>query len=167
MKNVTLVDKAIGIVLSLSHNIIRKKIIAKLAKEKIIIQSIIGQSESQINISFDIWRSNSELSLLEVVGHFLIRDIYELKTFLFALSKIKNHSEEKQARVLTGVLNDYGIDANKLGWFILDNTSNNDITLFELYKNILFNPQKKQLHCKGYMINLITNVFFITITLKI
>ena len=94
-----------------------------------------------------------------MVAHFLIGDIHELKTILLALLEIKNHSGEEQARVLAGVLNDYGIDADKLGWFVLDNASNNDTALFKLFKSILFDPQKKQLCCAGHMINLAANAF--------
>ena len=45
-------------------------------------------------------------------------------TFLLALPEIKNYSGEEEARVLIRVLNNYEINADKLRWFILDNTSN-------------------------------------------
>lgn len=80
--------------------------------------------------------------MLEIVAYFLTRDIHELKTLLFALPKIKNYRWEKQVCVLAGILNGYGIDTNKLGWFVLDNASNNDTTLFKLSKTILFDPKK-------------------------
>lgn len=122
-----LIDKATGMVLLQSHNTTRRWIMAALAKEKTTIRTIISQSGSRISISFDSWTSNSDLSLLGVVAHFLTGDTHELKTLLLALPEIKNHSGEEQARVLVGVLNDYGIDADKLGWFVLDNASNNMI----------------------------------------
>ncbi len=50
-----------------------------------------------------------------MVAHFPTGDTHELKTLLLALPEIKNHSGEDQARVLAEVLNDYGIDAEKLG----------------------------------------------------
>lgn len=75
-----------------------------------------------------------------MVAHFLTGDTHELKTLLLALPEIRNHSGEEQASVLTGVLNDYGIDADKLGWFVLDNTSNYDTALFELSKSNSFDP---------------------------
>ncbi len=78
-----------------------------------------------------------------MVAHFLTGDTYELKTLLLALPEMKNHSGKEQARVLAEVLNDYGIDAKKLGWFVLDNASNNDTTLSELSKSILFDSLKK------------------------
>ncbi len=50
-----------------------------------------------------------------MVAHFLTGNTHELKTLVLALPEIKNHSEEEQACVLAEVLNDYGIDAEKLG----------------------------------------------------
>lgn len=104
--------------------------------------------------------SNSDLSLLGVVAHFLTGDTHELKTLLLALPEIKNHSGEEQAHVLAWVLSDYGINTDKLGWFVLDNASNNDTALFELTKSVSFDPQKKKrLRCAGHMINLAANAF--------
>ncbi len=84
---------------------------AALAKGKIIVRSIIDQSGSRISIRFDEWTSNSDLSLLGVVAHFLTGNTHELKTLLLALQEIKNHSGEEKALVLAEVLNNYGIDA--------------------------------------------------------
>ncbi len=114
-KMFALVDKATGMVLPQSHNTTRRWIMAALAKEKIIVRSLIDQSGSRISISFDACTSNSDLCLLGVVSHFLTGDTHELKTLLLALPEIKNHSGEEQALVLAEVLNDYGIDAEKLG----------------------------------------------------
>lgn len=43
--------------------------------------------------------------------------------------------------------------------FILNNTLNNNIALFKLFNNILFDLQKKLLYYTNYMINLAINVF--------
>lgn len=132
---------------------------AALAKKKIIIWSLIGQSGSWISISFDVWTTNSDLFLLGVVLYFFTGGTHELKTLLLPLPEIKNHSEEEQARVLAEALDNYGIEADRLGWFVLDNASNNDTALSELSKSISFDPQKKQLRCAGHMINFAANAF--------
>lgn len=129
------------------------------SKEKTTIRTIIGRSGSRVSISFDAWTSNLDLSLFGVVALFLSGDMHELKTLLLALPEVKNHSVKEQAFVLVGVLNNSGIDADKLGWFVLDNASNNDTALFELSKSIPFDPQKERLCCAGHMINLAANVF--------
>lgn len=50
-------------------------------------------------------------------------------------------------------------DHNKLGWFVLDNATNNNTILEELSKSILFNLKKKKLRCAEYMINLAAHFF--------
>ena len=73
---------------------------AAFAKEKIIILSLIGQSKSKINISFDVWTANSDFFLLEIVPHFFTSNTYKLIILLLALLDIKNYSREEQACAL-------------------------------------------------------------------
>lgn len=49
--------------------------------------------------------------------------------------------------------------SNQLGYFILDNASNNDTALEELARSISFDPEKKGLRCEGHMINLAVEAF--------
>lgn len=94
-----------------------------------------------------------------IVAHFLRGGSHELHTLLLGLPEIHGHTGEEQARALRLVLNDYGIDKDKLGWFVLDNASNNDTALLELQKAIEFDPQKKGLRCAGHIINLAVYAF--------
>lgn len=59
------------------------------------------------------------------------------------------------------VLQDYGINENNLEWFVLDNVLNNNMTLAELAKSLLFDLLKKKLRYIGYMINLAVDAFLI------
>lgn len=59
------------------------------------------------------------------------------------------------------VLQDYGINENNLEWFVLDNILNNNMTLAELAKSLLFDLLKKKLRYVGYMINLAVDAFLI------
>lgn len=61
--------------------------------------------------------------------------------------------------MLLQVLQDYGINGNNLGWFVLDNASNNDTALAELAKSLSFDISKKRLRCVGHMINLAADAF--------
>lgn len=129
------------------------------AQEKITIQNLIANAGSRINISFDAWSSDNGLSLLGVVAHFLDGEKHYLKTILLGLSQLNSHHGFEQARVLLEVLQNYAIDTDKLGWFVLDNASNNDIALAELSKIISFDPIKQRLRCAGHMINLVAETF--------
>ena len=61
-----------------------------------------------------------------------------------------------QAAVLLPVLQYFGIIDDKLGYFVLNNISNNDTTLDELAKSIKFLPVERRLYCIGHILNLIT-----------
>lgn len=56
-------------------------------------------------------------------------------------------------------MQDYNIFGQKLGWFVLDNVSNNDTTLVKLAKVIPFDLNRKRLQCAGYMMNLVVEAF--------
>lgn len=46
-----------------------------------------------------------------------------------------------------------------MGWFVLDNSSNNDTVLVKLAKTLPLDPNKKCLYCGGHMINLVDEAF--------
>ena len=104
-----------------------------------------------VSISFDAWSSDTGFSLLGVVVHLLTGEVFELKTLLLGLQVISNYSGVEQARVLLVLLKDYGIDQEKLGWFVSDNATNNDTALEKLSKSIPFDPRKKKTEmCRAY-----------------
>ena len=153
------VDSSALKVLPTSHNTIRQWITSSFIQEKKTIRALIDNSGSRISISFDAWSSDTGLSLLGVVAHFLTEELLELKTLLLGLPVISNHSGTEQARVLLILLKDYRIDHDKLGWFVLDNATNNDTTLEKLSKSIPFDPQKKRLRYAEHIINLAAHSF--------
>ena len=53
------------------------------------------------------------------------------------------------------LLTRFGITSSNLGYFVLDNASNNDTTLTELAKTLGFDPKLKRLRCAGHIFNLI------------
>ena len=132
-------------------------------------------------MSFDNWGSKYEkLSVLGIVIHF-INQSYDNVTCLIALLELLDYSKTgvciyidlfynvfcftdflliAQASVLLPALIHFGIKNNNLGYFVLNNTTNNDITLIELTKSIDFDPLERCLRCIGYILNLIAEQYF-------
>ena len=54
------------------------------------------------------------------------------------------------------LLTRFSITTSNLGYFVLDNASNNDTTLVKLLKTIGFDPKVKRLRYIGHIFNLIT-----------
>lgn len=153
-----LLDSSALKVLSTSHNTTRQWITLSFIQEKKTIRALIKNSGSHVSISFDAWSSDTGLSLIEVVAHFLTGEVFELQTLLFGLPVISNHSGAEKARVWLVLLKGYAIDQDKLGWFVLDNATKKETAREE--KSIPFDPrEKKRLRCAGHMINLAVHSF--------
>jgi len=53
----------------------------------------------------------------------------------------------------------FDIKNDNLGYFVLNNATNNDTILIELTKSINFDPLKRHLRCIGYILNLIAEQY--------
>jgi hypothetical protein len=121
----------------------------------------IAQARSRITITFNGWGSKHEkLSVLGVVAHF-VNCNYESVTRLIGLPKLPNHGKTgvEQASVLLPLLQRFSITSANLGYFVLDNASNNDTTLVELGRCMGFDPKEKRLRCIGHILNLIAEQY--------
>ena len=64
-----------------------------------------------------------------------------------------------QCEAILPVLQRFGIGTHNLGFFVLDNATNNDTTLLELSKALDFDPRERRLRCMGHIINLISRAY--------
>ena len=107
-------------------------------------------ARSRISISFDGWQSDDGRNFLGICGHF-IDHLYVPRTILLGLPRIFGEkSGIEQAAHITPVLSQYGITASNLGWFVLDNASNNDTTLENLAGSFSFTVKERRLRCAGH-----------------
>lgn len=100
---------------------------------------------------------------------FLIRKfVYFLQGFIYIVSYFGRYSRKfnhvtnlnaDQARVLLPLLEHFSITNDNLGYFVLDNATNNDTTLVELAKTMGFDPIQKRLRCMGHILNLIAESY--------
>jgi hypothetical protein len=71
------------------------------------------------------------------------------------LQLIGAHTSERLAEVVTLTLTNYGITPAKLGYFVLDNASNNDTAVAALAHSFDFIPSHRRLHCGPHTLNLV------------
>jgi len=64
-----------------------------------------------------------------------------------------------QAAIILPLLHDFSINQDNLGYFVLDNATNNDTTLDELAKTLNFDPNQRRLRCMGHILNLIAEAY--------
>jgi hypothetical protein len=109
---------------------------------------------SKIHISIDIWTSEEKSNYLAVVAHFLNQH-YKLQTALLDIPRLKGpHSGENISVLLSTVIDFYDVAAN-LGFFMMDNASNNDTCIQELIKKYPTISSQARLRCFGHILNLI------------
>ena len=65
----------------------------------------------------------------------------------------------KQASVILPLLTRFGITQDNLGYFVLDNATNNDTTLDELAKVLDFKVEERRLRYIGHILNLIAEAY--------
>jgi len=64
-----------------------------------------------------------------------------------------------QALVILPLFQTFSIDESNIGFFVLDNATNNDTTLVELAKDLGFDLKERRLRCIGHIINLIAEQY--------
>ncbi|TKA39987.1 hypothetical protein B0A49_13726, partial [Cryomyces minteri] len=140
--------------LPLSHNTPRRWIDEEFNKYKETIRYILSQAKSDINLSYDSWTSDSGLPLLGIVAHFIDKNC-RLKTIVLGMPLLLGaHSGENIAGLVKNVIKDYRV-GSKIGYFVMDNASNNDTSLQVLSKEFNIDVKKQRLRCSGHIINLV------------
>lgn len=130
---------------------------------KIDIKQRLQSAVSSIHVTCDLWTSGNRLGLIGIVSHFVDEDGV-LRNLTIALREIEGaHSGENMANILWEVFADYQI-LTKLGYFTIDNASNNDTMLVALERQlqkegIEWDAGSHRLRCNGHIINLAVQAF--------
>lgn len=137
------------------RNTVRNWLLSAFEERKPDVKLALQRAKSRINLSFDIWSSPNDLSLLGVVAHF-IDEKRQLRTALLALRRIYGHyGEADLTPSLKAIIDDYQL-YGKLGAFQMDNASNNDTCLQALALELPeLNVDDSRLRCVGHVINLV------------
>jgi hypothetical protein len=119
------VNKDIDTWLPNSHNTIKEWVLRRFEDQKVKVKQSLNSSRTQIHISCDLWSSPNSLSILGIIAHY-ITDKGQLRSSVLALKEVDGeHSGENLSLVILQVVDDYEIQS-QLGYFVMDNASNND-----------------------------------------
>lgn len=143
-----------------SHPTVREWILKAYRCHKAAVKQELQTTISKIHISFDLWTSGNCLSLNGIVAHF-INAKFESKAILLATpEQSSSHAGLDIAEQVIRVIKDFGIQ-DKLGFFVLDNASNNDTAMEVIAEEFGFRASERRLRCAGHIINLIArNLLF-------
>jgi len=117
----------------------------------------------KISIAADAWTSPNKLAFLGIVGYW-ITDDWEMKEVLLGFEQIHGaHTGENMAGVIGGILKQYGIESQLLG-FTTDSASNNT-TLARALDDALsllsidWNCEHNHIPCMAHVVQLILGSF--------
>jgi len=146
-----------------SGNTIKTWILSQFHRSQSELIGKMALSRSNIHFTFDLWTSPNHRSFLGVVAHWIVQTL-RLHSTVLGLQRFRGrHTGENQAKHFWDIVNAYKI-TNKIGYFTLDNATNNDTALEHIAKHlqdvgIAFNPVQRRLRCFGYVINLVVKAF--------
>ena len=142
-----------------SGNTIRSDCFKYFKEAKLVIKELLSTARSQIHLSFDLSTSPNCKALLAITAHWT-SSTYIAEATLLAIRELeKEHTGENIAQSVYDAIKDYNI-VNNLGYFIMDNASNNDTALKELNSFIIedggvgFDPVERRIRCFGHIMNL-------------
>jgi hypothetical protein len=95
----------------------------------------------------------NHLSLCGIVVHF-INHTRNLQTFLLSLLElVSSYKGTNIAECVGAILSEFDIQ-EQVGYFVLDNASNNDTSIEALAEEFEFDVKERRLRCAGHIINL-------------
>jgi len=137
----------------LSHQTVRRRILEIYNSNKGYMVGLLRNVRGKINISFDGWRSRNRFSFTGIVCFFLGKDDLPQKLVLGIPEIVARHTGENIAAEVLSILRSYSIQ-EKIGYFTLDNASNNDTAIEEIGRALGFDGKRRRIRCFGHIINL-------------
>ena len=146
-----------------SRNTIRKWIVKEFQQRKRELRRELRAARSNIHISFDLWTSPNCYAIMAIVAHYIDSN-GDRQAKLIALRSLDGeHTGENMAALLLKVFREYKI-GGRIGFFVLDNASLNDVcvnlVLQKLYPEMNAKQRRRRrLRCLGHVINLAAQAF--------
>jgi hypothetical protein len=134
------------------------RIINKFHTYKAHIIDTLLQSPSQVHIAFGGWTSRNRYSFSSVNAFFFDEDTFRSRKVLLDLPTISlAHAGENMSVAVMEVLEEYNlISRNKVGYFVLDNASNNGQAIEELGRKLQWwDPASRRVCCFGHILHLV------------
>ena len=141
-----------------SHTTMRNWVVDAWKQRQEQLKKELASARSNIHISFDLWSSPNHYAMLGVVFHW-IDGIGTQRTDWVALRALCGpYSGENIAELLLQIFNEYAV-SDRIGYFILDNASSNDIAVDTVFRKLCpkmpkIKRQQRRLRCLGHIINL-------------
>lgn len=116
----------------------------------------LSKALSRIHVSFDGWTTKGgKRGYLGIVAHYVNHE-GNLVDLPIALPQLMGaHSGENMAEIVYSTLQKFGVSPRTIGYFVLDNASNNDTTIVSLAQKMGFNATYRRLRCGPHTLNIV------------
>jgi hypothetical protein len=116
------------------------------------VRSVLQTALHLIHFCFDGWTSRSNLSFLGINAQFVDKN-FRLRKVLLGLPQLDGrHTGKAIAEEVSRILSFWELD-DKLGFFTLDNATNNDTAMEVIGDNFGFDGTERRLRCAPHCIN--------------
>ena len=93
-----------------------------------MVKTSLRFTQSKIHISLNLWTSPNSLTILGIIAYFVNKE-GKLQSLVLVLKEVEGeHSGENLTKYVIEVIQEYKI-SKKVGYFIIDNTDNNNTLL--------------------------------------
>jgi hypothetical protein len=131
---------------------VRKKIVDEFHKYKKVVVEALKNSPGQIHISFDGWRAPNRLSMYGIACFYRNQNNKPCKIIL-GIPEIGRHLGTSIGAEVLDTIDSFGIN-DKVGYFVLDNATNNDTAMKVIGDELGFMGSKRRGRCIGHTLNL-------------
>ena len=123
---------------------------------KPIVVKELSEAQSKIHVSFDGWTTKGgKRGYLGIVAHY-VDSSGVLKDLPIALPQLTGaHTSERMAEVVCTTLQQFGVNPLTVGYFVLDNATNNDTAVAAIAHKMGFNAAYRRLRCGPHTLNLV------------
>ena len=132
---------------------------ARFSEERIKMRKKLVKNTSLLSFTHDIWTGLNGRSYLGIITNYVDNN-FQLRTHLIGMKEIESHSGKNIADLFCSTIQDFGIQAQKIGYITTDNASNNDTFFTEMGKKLkIKEPAEKHVRCMAHVINLVVKDF--------
>ncbi|KAK2471388.1 hypothetical protein H9L39_17619 [Fusarium oxysporum f. sp. albedinis] len=121
---------------------------------KTAVRETLRKSPGQVHIQFDGWASGNRHALYGVTCIFRNLDNKPRKCVLGLPELLGRHTGENIAGQMLDIIQEFDI-GDKVGYFTLDNASNNKTTMEELARELGFDWKKRWVRCIAHVVNIV------------
>ncbi|CAE7020113.1 hypothetical protein PTTW11_03010 [Pyrenophora teres f. teres] len=138
-----------------SHQTLRDHIIAEYNAYVPAVTAYLREAQSLIHVSFDNWTSTGgQYAFTGLCVHYLNGE-GKLVDHLLGLPELHGaHTGNNIALVAATILRLFSVNDTSVGYFVLDNASNNDTAVESLAEEFNFTASERRLRCCCHILNL-------------